>query len=52
MKAVKLRKKERASLLLLRIPVLRAASDTNPHAKLRLGKCVLEASSPLTWKAS
>ena len=41
MKAVKLRKKERASLLLLRIPVLPAASNTSPHARLRLGMCVL-----------
>jgi hypothetical protein len=34
MKTVKLRKKEKASLLLLRIPVLRAASNTSPHARL------------------
>ena len=41
MKAVKLRKIESASLLLLQIPVLRAASNTSPHARLRLGMCVL-----------
>ena len=34
MKTVKLRKKKKASLLLLRIPVLRAASNTSPHARL------------------
>ena len=41
MKTVKLRKKEKASLLLLRIPVLRAASNTSPHARLRLRMFVL-----------
>ncbi len=32
---------ERGGLLLMRIPVLRAASDTSPHTSLRLGRCIL-----------
>jgi hypothetical protein len=40
MKAVKLRKKERSSLLLLCIAVLLAATNTSSRARLRLGVAV------------
>ncbi len=39
MKAVKLRKKERSSLLLLCIAVLLAVTNTSSRARLRLGGC-------------
>ena len=41
MKAVKLRKKEGAGLLLLRKPILRAAATTSPRSSLRLGRCTV-----------
>jgi len=40
---VELRKKERASLLLLRKPVLRAAATTSPRARLRRARCTVLA---------